>query len=244
MPSAKRPRSNAEENRAECPYTIRTRLPTQVESRQHFSKKRKSEGPDEERKAEWHWQNSPFVPKGKFKTNETVDVKYAVDPHQGWQSMTRYSSFVLGKEKFHTDDYVYVANEESVKRQRTADGTVPPRRLTDDWVARIVEIRALNEQNVFARVFWMYWPEELPAGTIDGRKTVKGRQAYHGEHELIASNHMDVINAVSVTSPARVNQWTEADDEETQPSLYWRQVLNIHNSQISVWRSTKQSSNS
>jgi hypothetical protein len=94
MPSTKRPRSNAEENRAECPYTIRTRLPTQVESRQHFSKKRKSEGPDEERKAEWHWQNSPFNPKGKFKTNETVDVKYAVDPPAGWQAMTRYSSFV------------------------------------------------------------------------------------------------------------------------------------------------------
>lgn len=80
MPSTKRPRSNAEENRAECPYTIRTRLPTQVESRQHFSKKRKSEGPDEERKAEWHWQTSPFNPSGKFKTNETVDVKFAVDP--------------------------------------------------------------------------------------------------------------------------------------------------------------------
>lgn len=45
---------------------------------------------------------------------------------------------------------------------------------------------------------------------------------------------MDVINAVSVTSPAKVNQWTEADDEDIQPSLYWRQVLNIHNLQISV----------
>ena len=94
MPSTKRPRSTADENRAECPYTVRTRLPTQQESRQHFSKKRKSEGPDEERKTEWHWQNSPFNPSGKFKTNETVDVKYAVDPHQSWQAMTRYSSFV------------------------------------------------------------------------------------------------------------------------------------------------------
>jgi hypothetical protein len=95
----------------------------------------------------------------------------------------------VGKEKFHTDDYVYVANEESVKRQRMADGTVPPRPLTDHWVARILEIRALDGQNVFARVFWMYWPDELPAGTIGGRKSVKGRQPYHGEHELIASNH-------------------------------------------------------
>ncbi len=104
---------------------------------------------------------------------------------------------IVGKEKFHTDDYVYVANEESVKRQRSADGTAPPKRLTDDWVARIVEIRALNEQNVFARVFWMYWPDELPPGTIDGRRTVKGRQPHHGEHELIASNH----SQSSCTSP-------------------------------------------
>lgn len=36
---------------------------------------------------------------------------------------------IVGKEKFHTDDYVYVANEESVKRQRMADGAVPPRPL-------------------------------------------------------------------------------------------------------------------
>jgi hypothetical protein len=96
---------------------------------------------------------------------------------------------IVGKEKFHTDDYVYVANEESVKRQRMADGAVPPRPLTDHWVARILEIGALDGQNVFARVFWMYWPDELPAGTIGSRKSVKGRQPYHGEHELIASNH-------------------------------------------------------
>lgn len=94
MPSTKRPQSSAKANRAERTYTILTRLPTQVESSQHFSRKRKSEGPDEERKAEWHRQTSPFNPKGKFKTNETVDVKYAVDPPADWQAMTRYSSFI------------------------------------------------------------------------------------------------------------------------------------------------------
>lgn len=116
----------------------------------------------------------------------------------------------VGKEKFHTDDYVYVANEESVKRQRTADATVPPRRLTDHWVARIVEIRALDEQSVFARVFWMYWPDELPAGTIDGRKSVKGRQPYHGEHELIASNHSQyyLARCAYCFVPANLNWWT------------------------------------
>lgn len=95
----------------------------------------------------------------------------------------------MGGDKFHTNDYVYVAHEESLKRRRTADATARSRRLTDDWVARILEIRALDSRNVFVRVFWMYWPDELPAGTVDGGKSVKGRQSYHGEDELIASNH-------------------------------------------------------
>jgi hypothetical protein len=93
------------------------------------------------------------------------------------------------KTRYHIGNYVYVANEESVKRQRAADNSPPAQRLTDHWVARILEIRALDRENVFARIFWMYWPDELPAGTTDGRKSVKGRQPYHGEHELVASNH-------------------------------------------------------
>lgn len=37
----------------------------------------------------------------------------------------------------------------------------------------------------------MYWPEEVPAGIKDGGETIEGRQPYHGEHELIASNHCE-----------------------------------------------------
>lgn len=143
----------------------------------------------------------------------------------------------MGKDKFHTDDYVFVANEESLKRQRTGDasGGIAARKKNGDWVARILEIRALDEQHVYARVFWMYWPDELPAGTSVGRKTIRGgRQSYHGEHELIASNHMDVINAISVTMAAQVNQWVETDDDDSQPSLYWRQAFNCSTKRLSV----------
>ncbi len=61
----------------------------------------------------------------------------------------------------------------------------------DDWVARILEIRASDEHHVYARVYWMYWPDELPQGTHDGRKTIQGRQPYHGLNELVASNHSE-----------------------------------------------------
>lgn len=45
---------------------------------------------------------------------------------------------------------------------------------------------------------------------------------------------MDVINVVSVTMPATVNQWIEADDDEIQDALYWRQAFNCRNAQLSV----------
>jgi hypothetical protein len=85
-----------------------------------------------------------------------------------------------------------VANDATIERQKAAanpDGTSQPRKSDDDWVARILEIRAADEHHVYARVNWMYSPDELPKGTIDGKRSVEGRQPYHGQNELIASNH-------------------------------------------------------
>ena len=38
---------------------------------------------------------------------------------------------------------------------------------------------------------------------------------------------MDIINVVSVTSQAQVNQMIEDNDEDIQSSLYWRQALDV-----------------
>ena len=37
---------------------------------------------------------SPFAPRGKFKTHQTMDVSYSVEPRKRWLDMTRYNSFV------------------------------------------------------------------------------------------------------------------------------------------------------
>ena len=34
------------------------------------------------------------------------------------------------------------------------------------WVAKVLEIRALDSQHVYLRVFWLYWPSELPGGRM------------------------------------------------------------------------------
>ncbi|RFN44017.1 hypothetical protein FIE12Z_11749 [Fusarium flagelliforme] len=148
--------------------------------------------------------------------------------------MTRYNSFVLNSIKYYRDGFVYVANESTVNHQKaTNDSERGYKKSNGEWVARILEIRASSEHNVYARVYWMYWPEELPSGTIYHTMRVRGRQPYHGTNELIASNHMDIINVVSVTAPAIVNQWIESDDEEIQDTLYWRQAYDCRKPQLS-----------
>lgn len=103
---------------------------------------------------------------------------------------------------------MYVANELSIEKQIAQDNGKNICENKDEWVARILEIRASDEHHVYARVYWMYWPDELPAKTVDGKKEVQGRQPYHGVNELIASNHSMLQNgdrqytAMRLTDPS------------------------------------------
>lgn len=66
----------------------------------------------------------------------------------------------------------------------------------------------------------MYRPEDLP----------NGRQPYHGESELIASNHMAIIDALSVQDTANVIHWDDDPNKSNWPmkdQLFWRQTLDV-----------------
>ncbi|KAG4272841.1 hypothetical protein FPRO04_14611 [Fusarium proliferatum] len=233
MRNRKRSRSVGEENRAECRFTISYATgPSAAQQERHKNKKRKRDGQDDDKRVQI--QISPFSPTGSFKTHDTMDLYYTVEPGERWQDMTRYNSFVFSGVKYYSEGFVHVANEVTIEQQKAQDaGKGIYKKSIDDWIARILEIRASDEHHVYARVYWMYWPDELPVGTLDGKKTVQGRQPYHGANELIASNHMDIINVVSVTGPATVNQWIESDDEEIKDALYWRQAYDCRNPQLS-----------
>ncbi|KAI1637933.1 hypothetical protein F4809DRAFT_640041 [Biscogniauxia mediterranea] len=227
----KRPRPDMEESQAECPFVVTHPDPNEKEKK---SKRRKQE-PEDHPHPKILLQASPFAPMGKFKDpNNTMDRHYQVQPYQRWMDMTRYNSFVLNGVKYWSEGFIFVANSSTIERQKNPGDALQPRKKSDDdWVARILEIRASDEHHVYARVYWMYWPDELPAGTQEGKRTIQGRQSYHGVNELIASNHMDVINVVSVTSAALVNQWDETNEEEVQQALYWRQAFDVRSMELS-----------
>ncbi|KAI0175980.1 hypothetical protein GGR52DRAFT_339143 [Hypoxylon sp. FL1284] len=227
----KRPRPELEESQAECPFRVIHPDPNEKEKK---TKRRRQES-EEHPQPKILLQASPFSPLGKFKDpNNTMDRHYQVQPYQKWMDMTRYNSFVLNGVKYWSEGFIFVANSSTIERQKNPGDALQPRKKSDDdWVARILEIRASDEHHVYARVYWMYWPDELPAGTQDGKRLVQGRQWYHGANELIASNHMDVINVVSVTAAATVNQWDETNEEEVQDALYWRQAFDARSMELS-----------
>jgi hypothetical protein len=93
MSNRKRSRSVGEENRAECPFSINyANNPSRAEQERHKNKKRKRDGQDDDKRVQI--QISPFSPTGSFKTHDTMDLYYTVEPGKRWQDMTRYNSFV------------------------------------------------------------------------------------------------------------------------------------------------------
>lgn len=65
------------------------------------------------------------------------------------------------------------------------EGQKPPE-IRNYWIGSIQEIRASSNRAVYLRIFWMYWPRELPQYCTG---VAEGRLPCHGASELIASNH-------------------------------------------------------
>lgn len=86
------------------------------------------------------------------------------------------------------------------------------------WKALLHEIRALDANHVYLRVSWLMRPQDL-----DG-----GAKPYHGRYELIPSNDMSIINAMSINGSIDVKHWDEYVDTEVPiaDEYFYRQTLN------------------
>ena len=93
-------------------------------------------------------------------------------------------------------------------------------------MARILEIRAKDAQNVYVRVYWLYRPDEL----------LNGRQWYHGTAEYIATNHMEIVDAlrfirhIPIIHVNNEVSWLQ----QAQLACYWRQTYDYMLQKLSV----------
>ncbi|KID82053.1 ebs-bah-phd domain-containing protein [Metarhizium guizhouense ARSEF 977] len=200
-------------SRAYCPFKVTRVLATADERLNNVTKQRGRV--DKHNRADLV-QRFPFNPQGTFNPPRTMDLSYFIKPEKLWLDMTRYNSFV--------------PNDTAVGQQI---GAAENLKQLGYWVAKILEIRASDENHVYARIYWMYSSDDLPRDAFGGDIMPRERQYCHSHNELVASNHMDIINVISVVAKANVRQEGELDEHKFKRGLYWRQAFDYLTSQLS-----------
>ncbi|KFX99928.1 hypothetical protein V490_01579 [Pseudogymnoascus sp. VKM F-3557] len=168
-------------------------------------------------KAQRH--ESPF--RGRDQRKGALNLRYIVEPAT-WLGMQIYTEYNVSGVDYRKNDYVHVRPPDDNNRKF--------------WVAHILEIRAEDACHIYALIAWMYWPDQLVNAHMAPEAPGSGRRWYHGKHELIASNHLDVVDITSMAGPASVAQWVEDDDDSTQEGYYWRQTFNVKSGVLSSIR--------
>ncbi|KAF3939919.1 hypothetical protein ABW19_dt0203150 [Dactylella cylindrospora] len=142
-----------------------------------------------------------------FELDLVATGKLDVEPKKEWEKLRNYSSFVVSGSHFNKGEIVEV-NWDIIREDEVDDDDE-----SKPWIARVLEIRAADPSHVYLRVAWFYWPEQLP----------NGPESYHGQNEIIESNHCDIIDVMTVMGPAEVMKWNEDDDELELQGYYYRQ---------------------
>ncbi|KAK6342639.1 hypothetical protein TWF718_008033 [Orbilia javanica] len=94
-----------------------------------------------------------------------------------------------------------------------------------EWLARVLEVKGRENKDkvdVYVRVAWYYWPEDLPMGRLE----------YHGRQEVIESNHPDIIDVCTINGKADIQEWDEYDEDATFDGYYSRQQFDIVSKQL------------
>jgi hypothetical protein len=182
-----------------------------------------------------------FGPKEEDGGFPTLKIKYAIRPGKAWTDLKTYRNFSsksvsprncarlksntnisnsVQNQKFSTGEVVYI-NKHTPPREPPDTDASEDEILDFDkqnlWVGQVLEVKASGPSQVWLRVFWLYWPEELP----------RGRQKYHGNQELIMSNHMEIVDAMAVASSTDINHWDEKVEDQDVGQRFWRQFFDV-----------------
>ena len=127
---------------------------------------------------------------------------------------------VVGSHSIATGSFVLIRHDDSDDLATSS--------LTD-WKAKVLEVRALDAEHVYIRVSWLNRPEDM----------MGGRQSFHGRSELIPTNQMDVISALSVNGilPLKHSEEFGVDTQEDflgEDEYFWRQTFDFVNKRLSV----------
>jgi len=140
---------------------------------------------------------------------------------------------IVNNQSFGCGQCVFIRSEETQPILRDDSSETEDQVLTTEgfdlksWKAVILEIRALDESHVYLLVAWLYRPAyDLP----------NGAEPYHGNHELIPSNELAIIDAKTINGLLDVNYWDEMveDVQYNAGDYFWRQTYDFTKQKLSV----------
>ncbi|KAI8710814.1 BAH domain-containing protein [Fusarium sp. LHS14.1] len=166
--------------------------------------------------------------------------RYRVVPAAQWSRLQSYRCFLLQDTRFKLGDFVRVANRLTSQDNPTEHAVRDLERPERDWVAYILEIRAADPYHVFARVYWMYWPEDIPKRVMQRSTRIRGPEIFHQSHELIASNHMDIIDVMSVNGLETVKPVSNSRRTTRRSQLFWKESFDCFQKTMSGDMGSKQ----
>lgn len=162
-----------------------------------------------------------------------------------WDKLKKLRDITVGGIKNSAEDYVLIrpARKDTKSKWKTtirdpdADETKRTVNPKNDWIARIVALtqdRSSDEQ--WAMIAWLYWPGDLKDAHGKDEKRRNGRKGYHGEHELIAFNHLDIVDVRTFDRNFADDMeiCKEEDHRHITKEYYWRQTYDIRDGSLSV----------
>lgn len=141
-------------------------------------------------------------------------LAYVIRPQTVWNAMSSFRSTIV-------DNVEYFIQQKAYFR-------ITQNHLDFLRIGHILEIKSLDPRHVYIRVYWMYKPQDPPLT----------KEKYHGQSELIATNHMSVVDASRIVQHANVAHWAEASEPVPSGSLFWRQQYNVLTKELSQLQPT------
>ncbi|KAG8526978.1 uncharacterized protein KY384_008407 [Bacidia gigantensis] len=145
---------------------------------------------------------------------------YMIRPQQIWLSMERFAEIRVGNEAFQPHDTVVLSN---VNRSPSRES-----------IARILEIRAKDEDHVYLRVYYLRPAVEVaPIYTLLSQSNSIITQEQRSR-ELVATNELGVVDASQVEGGALVTRLSSNGRENIPPKgFWWRWMYDVATGQVS-----------
>lgn len=186
----------------------------------------------------WRTPTSPSSPQRNGPSSSATQDSRVREAEPLWYA-TRLSDKLVGTETIGNGEIILVDHGETgqdtdIGAKIKARGNIKKNVIdvAHQWKAQVHDTRALNENRVFILVSWLNRPSDLPTGPAP----------YHAKNELIPTNEVCIIDAMTVNGPLNVVHWDEYDDTAAPPEedqYFWRQTYNYITKSLSVRKSRR-----